>query len=129
MIYVIGASATQSYVVTTKMADLIGIDHETFVRDTLWVNLFNPPGDPSKYIDMVDRASTPDDAIVLIGKDVAKLYGMETLGPLAVARRHGGMGSTVVGFPNPFGPNRWWNKRDNVLRATETLQQIWSEHR
>lgn len=132
MIYVIGESlgGGQGYTSSHRMSDLLHVSHEAFMREVVWINLYDQPNtDPGKYVEMVDRASTPEDAIVLLGRRVAKEYGMEMLGPLSVARRHGGMGSTVVAFPHPSGLNRWWNRKDHVQMATETLQRIWREHR
>ena len=131
MIYVIGESLGGGigYTSSHRMADLLGVERATFMRNVVWINLYDQPGcEPGAYIDMIDRASTPDDAIVLLGKKVAKEYGVDTLGPLASVRRHGGMGSTVVAFPHPSGLNRWWNRTDHVTMATETLQRIWKEH-
>jgi uracil-DNA glycosylase len=111
------------------LAQLIGVDEDTFIRGIVWISLFDHSGsDPAKYVEMVDRASSPSDAIILVGRRVARVYGMESLGPLAVVRRHGGMGSTVVSVPSPSSLNRWWNSRDHQLMAARTLRKIWSEH-
>jgi hypothetical protein len=129
VIYIIGHSLSRGYVASWRLSVLLGIEREILLRDITWVDLFDHTGiPPSRYVDLVDRASTPDDAIVLIGRDVAKRYGMDTLGPLAVARRHGGMGSTVVTIPDPSKLNHWWNRRDHTARAAELLQKVWSEH-
>lgn len=131
MIYVIGESlgSGSGYTTSHRMADLIGVEREAFMREIVWINLYDQPGcDPRKYVAMIDRASTPDDAIILLGRRVAKDYGVEHFPPLTVVRRHGGMGSTVVAFPHPSGINRWWNRRANVQMATVTLKQIWREH-
>lgn len=131
MIYVIGGSlaSAQGRAASSRIAHLIGIDEAAFIRGIVWVSLFDHSGsDPAKYVEMVDRASSPSDAIILIGRRVARVYGMETLGPLAAVRRHGGMGSTVVAVPHPSPLNRWWNNKANVTMASLTLKRIWSEH-
>lgn len=129
MIYVISENSLHAFVAATRMADLLAIERNDFMKEVVWITLLQPGSDPHKYIEMIDRASTPEDAIVLIGRTVARHYGMETLGPLAAARRHGGMGSTVVSFPDPVGPNRWWNKADNIKKASLTMQRVWADHR
>jgi hypothetical protein len=131
VIYVMGGSlaSAQGHAASSRLAQLIGIDEDAFIRGIVWISLFDHSGsDPAKYVEMVDRASTPADAILLVGRRVARVYGMETLGPLAVVRRHGGMGSTVVAIPHPSSLNRWWNSRDHQLSAAHTLRQIWNEH-
>lgn len=133
MIYVVGEQTGlggSGYVASQRIAELIGVDRGVFMHAIVWVNLFDSAAsDPAKYIAMIDRASSPEDAIVLLGRAVAKEYGMESLGPLAAVRRHGGMGATVVAFPAPSSVNRWWTKSTNVALAADVLKRVWSDHR
>jgi hypothetical protein len=129
VIYIIGHSRGRGFVASWRIASLLGIDREVLLRDIVWVDLFDHAGvPPSRYVDLVDRAATPNDAIILLSRDVAKQYGMDLLGPLAVARRHGGMGATVMTLPDPSKLNPWWNRRDHVTMASEMLRKVWSEH-
>jgi uracil-DNA glycosylase len=59
--------------------------------------------------------------IVLLGKNVARCFGLRDLPFLAEIRIYG---RRFLIFPHPSGANRWWNERRNERRAQELLQQF-----
>jgi hypothetical protein len=59
--------------------------------------------------------------IVLLGKNVARCFGLRDLPFLAEIRIYG---RRFLIFPHPSGANRWWNERRNERRAQELLQRF-----
>ena len=133
MIYVIGEAtgSGQGYSSSHRMADMLGVSREEFLREVVWINMFDQPfSDPSKLVGVVERAANPQsDAIILLGRKVATAWHMEDMKPLAFIKRHGGMGVSVLILPHPSGLNRWWNKRDNAELARIELNAVWSQFR
>ena len=59
--------------------------------------------------------------IVLLGKNVARCFGLGDLPFLAEIRIYG---RRFLIFPHPSGTNRWWNERRNERRAQQLLQRF-----
>jgi hypothetical protein len=59
--------------------------------------------------------------IVLLGKNVARCFGLRDLPFLAEIRIYG---RRFLIFPHPSGINRWWNERRNERRARQVLQRF-----
>jgi hypothetical protein len=59
--------------------------------------------------------------IVLLGKNVARCFGLRDLPFLAEIRIYG---RRFLIFPHPSGVNRWWNERRNERRAQQILQRF-----
>jgi hypothetical protein len=59
--------------------------------------------------------------IVLLGKNVARCFGLRDLPFLAEMRIYG---RRFLLFPHPSGANRWWNERRNERRARRLLQRF-----
>jgi len=59
--------------------------------------------------------------IVLLGKNVARSFGLRDVPFLAEIRIYG---RRFLIFPHPSGVNRWWNERRNERRARQILQRF-----
>jgi hypothetical protein len=59
--------------------------------------------------------------IVLLGKNVARCFGLRDVPFLAEIRIYG---RRFLIFPHPSGTNRWWNERRNERRARQVLQRF-----
>jgi hypothetical protein len=59
--------------------------------------------------------------IVLLGKNVARCFGLRDLPFLAEISVYG---RRFLIFPHPSGTNRWWNERRNERRARQLLQRF-----
>ena len=59
--------------------------------------------------------------IVLLGKNVARCFGLRDVPFLAEIRIYG---RRFLIFPHPSGINRWWNERRNERRARQVLQRF-----
>ena len=59
--------------------------------------------------------------IVLLGKNVARCFGLRDLPFLPEIRIYG---RRFLIFPHPSGINRWWNERRNERRARQLLQRF-----
>jgi hypothetical protein len=59
--------------------------------------------------------------IVLLGKNVARCFGLRDLPFLAEIHIYG---RRFLIFPHPSGTNRWWNERRNERRARQLLQRF-----
>src|ERR1043166_3212165 len=59
--------------------------------------------------------------IVLLGKNVARCFGLRDLPFLAEISIYG---RRFLIFPHPSGVNRWWNERRNERRARQLLQRF-----
>ena len=59
--------------------------------------------------------------IVLLGKNVARCFGLRDLPFLAEIRIYG---RRFLICPHPSGTNRWWNERQNQRRARQILQRF-----
>ena len=59
--------------------------------------------------------------IVLLGKNVARCFGIRDLPFLAEIRIYG---RRFLLCPHPSGTNRWWNERRNERRARQILQRF-----
>jgi hypothetical protein len=59
--------------------------------------------------------------IVLLGKNVARCFGLRDLPFLAEIRIYG---RRFLIFPHPSGTNQWWKERRNERRARQLLQRF-----
>jgi uracil-DNA glycosylase len=59
--------------------------------------------------------------IVLLGKNVARCFGLRDVPFLAEIRIYG---RRFLILPHPSGTNRWWNERRNERRARQVLQRF-----
>jgi len=61
--------------------------------------------------------------VVLLGRNVARAFGMAKMDPLTWTTVRG---TPVALVPHPSGVNRWWNDCTNVRRARRFLRNIYN---
>ena len=64
--------------------------------------------------------------VVLLGRNVARAFGLAKMDPLTWTTVHG---TKVALVPHPSGVNRWWNDCTNVRRARRFLRKIYNDTR
>lgn len=113
-----------------RLAALVSESPEEMAEHIIWLNLWpTPASDPVRYARFIARGAEPEDLIVLLGRKVAKVFGLDDHPPLDAVVKGGGYGPTYLLLPHPSGVNRWWNDRDNFATAQETLRAKWGAHR
>jgi hypothetical protein len=110
-----------------RLAELIGVPEETMMEHVCWVNLWDVPGNiPAYEVSMIEQAAQHDDAIVLLGREVAEAVSLGDQDPLSRIERNGGVGPVLLLLPHPSGLNRWYNDAANTARAQEALHDVWA---
>lgn len=127
-IYVVGESLGRGGT-RAHLARLLGLDESEMMASVVWLNLWEYPGvDVSRYVDLVERSAEPGDAVLLLGRRVARAFGLGDIEPLGMVWRNGGIGPCIVAVPHPSGRNRWWNDSERADDAEMTLRSVWRVH-
>ena len=128
MIYVIGEylGTGSRHLTSRRLAHLCGVSEETLLGSVVWLNLFDTPGTNSRLtVDMVERAAESSDAILLLGRRVARAWALDDLPPLGVVMRNAGQGPLIALIPHPSGLNRWWNDPEHEETCGHLLTTLW----
>lgn len=125
MIWVVGESPGPTTRSSDRLARLVGVEPDAFRHAVLWLNLWPGPGsDPDLMANMIRHSAGDRDVILLLGRRVARVFGLDHLGALGTAQR--GLGPRVQLMPHPSWRNRWWNDPDHVEEAMMILKgKVW----
>ena len=114
-----------------RIARLAGISHDeliAFRRRHLNTHYRGKPGKGHAFDHARGHVNAADilldwrvERIVLLGKNVARCFGLRDLPFLAEIRIYG---RRFLICPHPSGTNRWWNERRNERRARQILQRF-----
>lgn len=127
-IYVVGESLGRGGT-RAHLARLLGLEEAEMMAAVVWINLWEYPGtDVRRYVDVVERVAEPGDAILLLGRRVARAFRLETLPPLGTLARSAGIGPVLVAVPHPSGRNRWYNDPDHAEDASAVLRAVWRRY-
>ena len=69
-----------------RLAELFDVPPEVLYRRVVWINLWPSAErgyDPLQVVEFIERAAQPGDAVILLGRAVAKAFGLRD-GPLGV---------------------------------------------
>ncbi len=114
-----------------RLADLMGLSFDDYLRLTERVNLFKarpehegkgdgfPVAEARKLANAM-RPQLEGRRVILAGFGVAKAFGLDQE-PL---RWQVGLGHRVAVVPHPSGVNRWWNDFSNVEAAERFLGKV-----
>ena len=124
MIYVIGEEPGNpgTHQTSARLARLCGVPESELLARVTWLNLFATPT-PRQVYDLVEEHATSYDAILLLGRRVARAWRLEGFGPLQSVQRDNG--PVIVLVPHPSGRNRWWNDHDHTDDAAIVLRGLW----
>lgn len=127
MIYVVGEDlgSLSAHGTAARLARLCGVPEAELLARVAWLNLFATPT-PAALVGLVERAAGPGDAVVLMGRRVARAWGLGDLPPLGEVRR--AHGTLVLLLPHPSGRNRWWNDPARLEAGREAMRRVWLGH-
>lgn len=109
------------------MASMIDVYPEYFLRTVRWTNVLDvPQEDLPATARAIEALGAPGDAIILLGREVAKAFGLDDMAEVSTVDRGR---ATIYLIPHPSGLNRWYNDADNRSRVARVLKRIWDEHR
>ena len=114
-----------------KIARLAGMSYDELIacrRKHLNTHYSGKPGKGDAFDRTTGNVKAADvlldwrvERIVLLGKNVARCFGLRDSPFLAEIRIYG---RRFLIFPHPSGVNRWWNERRNERRARQLLQRF-----
>ena len=120
-----------------RLASLLGIKWRHFMTMVERANLIQEwPGKSGRgdkfprargtisALAMVMRGQLDNRKVVLLGKEVARCFGLADMRYLETRtdNQEGGIESSVFLLPHPSGVNRWWNSKRNVLAASKAFK-------
>jgi uracil-DNA glycosylase len=107
---------------------MVQADPESFLKTVRWINVLDvPETDIQATVRAVEAITSEDDAIIILGRLVAKAFALDDQKPLSVVRRDGA--ATIYLLPHPSGLNRWYNDATNDDAATHLVREVWREYR
>lgn len=113
----------------TKLADMAGVSVETFMDAVLWINLWEYDGtDPLKYVRMIESVARPGDAVLMLGRAVARAFSLKELPALHDVVRGAGAGPSLILIPHPSGLNRWYNDPEHAAAAADVMKSVWLQY-
>jgi hypothetical protein len=114
-----------------KIARLAGMNYDELIacrRGHLNTHYIGKRGKGDRFDHATGNVKAADvlldwrvERIVLLGKNVARCFGLRDLPFLAEISIYG---RRFLIFPHPSGTNRWWNERRNERRARQLLQRF-----
>lgn len=131
MIYVIGEHLGHDprHQTSRRLASLCGVTETELLSNVTWLNLFDsPPETVHRTVELIERVAAPGDAVLLLGRRVARAWGLERIGPLGIVSRNAGRGPAIAVVPHPSGLNRWWNDPGHRQRGAAVLSTLWFRH-
>lgn len=111
-----------------RLAEVAGLDHETFCRNTVRANILPERDDPRRndrtYLharfDALYRRESPS-TVVLVGRVACRGAGLDTIAPCVWYERDDGCWFVYV--PHPSGRSRWWNDATNRDCAGRVIRE------
>jgi len=129
MIYVVGEKQGTGGT-RRRLAALLGVSVDEMMDAVVWINLWEYPGTrPERYVELIEDGARPRDAIILLGRRVARAFRLGDLRALGTVSRNAGHGPVIIALPHPSGLNRWWNDPDRLDDALIALRALWGTHR